>query len=254
MIRSIKAIFIILLILPCLAHAVPITITTTGDVIHSDDPLGKAFGQGAGKNTILGATVTTKFFFDTNDIPTTNLSGISHTEVFDDRTNWLSSSIYVDIDTVDPLFKLGNIMPTLPHITDRLAHTNRSILTTSTRNSFFLRDTSLGTSATNTRGDLVSNELHLISDTVELVPSFDDILGNIKAYQSLDFSDPDSAYFATMYYRISDQNINARLRYRLSSLSVSIGATEVPEPSLYWALVLPLIWLGRMKLKAQSSN
>lgn len=87
------------LFFPLTTTATPIKIVATGEVNYSRDDT-NLFGLGVGNDTILGATVTATYIFDTGD-GGVDINGSPTQALYRPGTDWIDSSISIDTSTVD---------------------------------------------------------------------------------------------------------------------------------------------------------
>ena len=93
------------LALPTLVWATPLKIVATGEVNYSRDDT-NLFGLGVGNDTILGATVSATYIFDTDDAGL-DISGSSTQVLYRPGSDWIDSSISIDTSTVDTALSGG---------------------------------------------------------------------------------------------------------------------------------------------------
>jgi hypothetical protein len=218
------------------ALAVPITVTATGQITNSRDDL-NIFGLGTGSNTILGASITAIWTFDTdNSGPDTYTD--SQQANYSPGTDWIDSSLNIDTNTVDSTFSVDDLITDEDQFVDRLllqhdAHGGTGY------DSYWLRD----------RGQDQSSNEHAYSH-VEIYSWVDDFMTSLDPEQTLSWSAGDYAndvgFGRFQYY---DGGLQSSYGiYTLDTFIVTSGA-GVPAPSslLLFGIALSGLWLRLRK-------
>ena len=106
-----------------IASATPITVTVEGTVTNSRDDFG-FFGLGNGYNTLLGASISAVFTFDSNyagyDFASSNPNRGDYRGGSWPSPDWVTSTVDIDTSTVDSTLTPGDLVSDEDIFYDRL--------------------------------------------------------------------------------------------------------------------------------------
>lgn len=227
----------LLALLPVMSNATPITVSVTGTVLNSRDDT-NYFGLGAGSNTLLGASISATWTFDTDD------AGVdlnSDPEIADYRPNWpngewIDSTINIDTSTVDSTLTPEDV------ITDENQNLDR----------VYIQDEDGGSGGFD-RYYIIDrdydNSQRQVFSWAQIYSYVDNLVTSFDTGQLISWNASDSANdwgFGNFYYRDTeaDPDIFSTISYELETFT--IAASSVPEPS-----VVSLFALGLLSVSLQ---
>lgn len=223
----------IMLLSPIIAQAVPITITATGKITSSSDDINH-FGLGTGSNTILDASITATWSFDTDNWGYVSESPTS--AHYQSTTNWVDSTVNIDTSTIDINFSVSDEVTDADTFYDQV----------------FLKDED-GSDPGLDRYFVVDHNSGPNGGVVSYAWIFsylDNIITSLDVAQTLSWSADDfTTDIGTGHFRFFDSSAYAWGTYRLDTFIITSGSS-VPEPSILLLLGLGLAGLGIKRRKS----
>lgn len=218
------------LVMPASVLATPIIVSVTGQVNYSTDN-NNTFGFGIGSDTILGATVSATWSFDTDNAGVDTYSSDLEKAQFNPGTDWIQSTLNLDTSTVSGSFDSADLISN--------EDTYRDILLIQDEDDsgdgfdrYLVRNFELDSST----GEHAFSYAQIYSYLDNLISSFD--TAQTISWSAGDYAnDLGNGYFE--YYNGSTVDLG---QYTIETFTVSTGT--VPEPEVLILLALGLLGLG----------
>lgn len=221
-------------LLPVLAHAAPISVTATGQVISSRDDM-NLFGLGTGFNTLVGATITATWTFDSSaagaDIDPNPLVAN-----YQPLSPWIESSVAIDTASVDSTFTVSQLI-TNPTLVEDQLYLENELHGGDGFDRYHVGDWAFDQSQFPNRYAYSWAEIH---------SWLDDLVGNFDPAQTFQWNATDSANDTGVgrFQYVNASNQTAYGNYSLTTFTVN-AVQAVPEPLMGWVLLLTLLSGGR---------
>lgn len=219
-----------------IALAVPITVTGTGQITISRDDM-NLFGLGTGTNTILCASITASWTFDTDNAGPDQQAGDPQQAHYRPSTDWVDSSLNidtstVDTSTVDSTFSVDDLVTDEDRFFDHL----------------FLQNEAGGGDGFDRYYDLDyerdDSSYEYAYSLAQIYSHLDDLISSFDPGQTLSWSAGDSpSDTGTGHFRYYNGSQYSYGNYTLDTFTVTSG-TSVPAPSSLIVLGLGLSGLG----------